>query len=54
MCIDFREGEEGERNIGQLSPVHAPTGDRTCNLGVCPDQESNLPPFGVWDDAPTN
>ena len=35
MFIDFRErGRERERNINWLLPVHAPTGDRTCNLLV--------------------
>ena len=28
--------------------------DQTLDLGMCPDQESNLKPFGVWDNAPTN
>ena len=49
MFIGFREKggeEEGERNIdarnfNQLPPVHALTGHQTCNLGMCPDQESN-------------
>ena len=31
-----------ERNINQLPPVCAPTGDWTYNLGMCPDWESNL------------
>ena len=30
---------ERERNISRLFPVCAPTGDQTCNLGVCPDRE---------------
>lgn len=51
----FRErGRERERDIDWLSPMHTPTGDRTHNLGMCPEGESNLPPFGVWDDVPTN
>lgn len=29
-------------------------GNELFKLGMCPDQESNLPPFGVWDDNPTN
>ena len=43
-----------ERNIHGLPPVHAPTGDRTCNLDICPDWESKLQPFGVWDNSPKN
>ena len=27
---------------------------RIHNLGMFPDQESNLQPFGVWDDTPVN
>ena len=37
-----------------LPPVRAPAGDRTCNLGMCPDWESNLQPFGAQDDPPIN
>ena len=32
----------------------APTGDRTHNLGACPDWESNLSPISLWVDASTN
>ena len=42
-----RERErEKERDIVWLPLVSAPTGDQTCNLGVCPDQESNQQPLG--------
>ena len=61
MFIDLREREreggrerEGERNIDWLSPICTLTRDRTCNLGIRPDWESNPQPFGVWDDAATN
>ena len=40
----FRERgreKQRQRNIDQLPPVHAPTGDRTCNSGMCPDREWN-------------
>ena len=37
-----REASMWERNIDQLPPVCALTGDGNVNL------------FGVWDDAPTN
>ena len=62
MFIDFREkkGERHtetsmwERNIDWLPPIHVPTGDWTgdqkCNLGICPEQESNPKPFGIWDN----
>ena len=49
-----REISMGERNINQLPPVWAPTGDQTHSLGVCPDWESNPQHFGAWEDASTN
>ena len=55
MFIDFRERErwgEGERH--QLPPIHALTGDQTCNLGMCPDWELNPQHFGVQGNASTN
>ena len=61
MPTDFRErGREGketsmrERNIRGLPLSHAPTRGQTCNLGMCPEWESNSWPFGLWEDAPTN
>ena len=60
MFIDFREkGREREtlmweKNINPLPPIRTPTGDWTCNLGMCPDQDSDPWSFGVWDDASTN
>ena len=43
----FRErGREGEKHQCEQE-----TGDWTCNLGMCPDQELNLGPFGLWDDT---
>ena len=53
--IDFREGKrtrEKERNIDWL-PLVRPDQYWTCNLGMCPDQASNLQPFGLQDDVPT-
>ena len=44
--------EERERNIDCLPPLCTPTRNRT--QGTCPDWGSNPPPFGVWDNAPTN
>ena len=49
MFIDFRDrgrDRERERNIDRLPPIHVPIGDQTWNLGMCPDQELNLQPFG--------
>ena len=40
---------ERETSIGCLSHI-TPTGDWTCNLGMCPDQESNWRPFTLQDD----
>ena len=37
-----------------MPPVCTLTGDRTCNLAVCPDWESNPQPFGVGDGTPTH
>ena len=63
MLIGFREGarkEEREREINinvrekYWSVAVCTTGEQTCNLGVCPDQESNEWPFSSWDDTPTN
>ena len=51
LLISERERERGKH---QFSPACSPTRDLTCNLGMCPDQESNLQPFGIWDNAPTN
>ena len=53
IFIDLRERKE-ERNISWLPPVHVPTGDQTCNLGMCPDREWNPQPFGVWGNNLTN
>ena len=44
---------ERETSVGCLL-VQVPTRDRTCSLGMCPDGESKLQPFDLWDHAPTN
>ena len=64
MLIDFRHGgRKGEhdrernmdvRNIYWLCLAYAPTGDRTCNLGMCPNWGINPWPFGLWDSAPAS
>ena len=43
-----------ERNIDWLSLVCTPRGDWTRNLGICPDQGSNLQLFDVLNEASTN
>ena len=49
-----RGERQRERNINQLPPMYALTENLTCNLGMCPDHELNLQPFGVLEDVPTN
>ena len=48
------EKETSIRYLDGLPLVHTPTRDQTHSLGMCPDWESNLQPFGLQDDAPTN
>ena len=50
---DRERQRDKERNINQLCLVCAQNRDQTYNLGMCPDQELNLQPFG-YDSAPTN
>ena len=45
---------EREREFYWLPLVGSSTGDQTCNLGMCPDWESNPQHFGVWNNTPTN
>ena len=53
-------GRGGEKNtdVRKTSiiclPHTPPTGAQTQNVGMCPDQESKLQPFGVQEDHPTN
>lgn len=62
VCLLFLEREGGservrerERNVSRLPPGCTPIRDLTRNLpGICPDQESNLRPFSVREDTPTN
>ena len=37
--------ERKQRSTDWLPPIHAQTGDQTCNGGLCPDQGSNPQPF---------
>ena len=42
-----REGErEGEKHQCVVASWAPPPGDLACNPGMCPDRESNWPPFG--------
>ena len=43
-----------ERNFSWLPPICAPPWDQACSLGMCPDWELNLQPFGILDNIPTN
>ena len=44
--LDGKGGRKRERNINVWVPlVPPPTGDLVCNPGMCPDWESNHPPF---------
>ena len=54
LILEREEERERERNVDLLPPVHDQTGDRTDNLGMCPDWELNPQPFGVQDDASSN
>ena len=49
-----RETSMCERNISWFLPICILTGDQTYNLGMCPDRELSLQPFGVRDDSPTS
>ena len=48
LFLERGEGREKEkREKHQLAASRMPsTGDLACNLGMCPDQESNQPPSG--------
>ena len=47
-----RGGErEGEKHQCVVASHVPPTGDLACNPGMCPDRESNHPPFGLQAHA---
>ena len=59
-CLEGKERKEGERatstqerNMHWLPPAHAPNGNGTCTLGMCPDQNPTST-FQLWEDAPNN
>ena len=41
-----------ERNINWLPSLCTPTGDRTCNPGMCPDLNNNWPDFSFCRTTP--
>ena len=43
-----------DRSTDQLPFSSTLTGGWICNPGMCPNQESNMGPFSLWDDAATN
>ena len=47
-------GQKDVRNIDWLSSHACPNWDQTHNLGMFSDGESNLRPFGLQDNVPTN
>ena len=49
-----RETLMWERDIHQVPLAHALNGNWTWNPAMCPDQESNLWLFSLWNDAPAN
>ena len=50
-----REEKRNLREKHQLvASICTPTRDRTCNLGMCPNQELNPQLFGIQDDTPNN
>ena len=57
LISERRKGRERERNIDvrerhrMVASSTCPTGDKTHILGMCPNQELNLQPFGLWDNV---
>lgn len=50
-CRGREREEEKDINVreklGLVASLCTPRLDQTCNLGICPDQKSNLQPFDV-------
>ena len=44
-------GREGEKHQCMVASHVSPTGDLACNPGMCPDWESNQPPFALQAHA---
>ena len=49
-----REKREKEKTSIVRLLIHTQSGHQTCSLGMCPDWELNLQPFGLQDNAPIN
>ena len=49
-----RETSMWKRNIDPLPPIYALNRDQTHNLGIWPEQVSNVQPLDAQGDAPTN
>ena len=49
-----RETSMEERNIDQLPASCTLSREQTHNLGMCPDKELNLQPFGVFTGKRSN
>ena len=53
--LEGKEERESKKKLSICCLLYAPQlKDQTCNLGMFPHLESNLPPFGLQDDIPTN
>ena len=46
-----RGGGEREKHQCVVAPCIPPIGDLACNLGLCPDWDSNRLPFGLQSGA---
>lgn len=51
--IALREQARKNETLVAYLVTHASTRDQTHTLGMCPDQEWNLQPFGLWDNTAT-
>ena len=51
LFLERGEGREKARERNTDMRSAAPTRDLAHNSGMCPDLESNLQPFDLWDDA---
>ena len=46
LYLFLERGRQGEKHQCVVASRAPPTGDLACNPGMCPDWESNWPPFG--------
>ena len=47
LFLEGKGGREGEKHQCVVASCAPPTGELTCNPGICSDWESNRPPFGL-------